>query len=80
MMFGVIAVMVFDRKSYFLIFMIAIKENMIEAYFATDYSTIDTTLVQEYTIKEEKKVRYLPGSAQGFDSLAAMLLFMHVPK
>ena len=44
MMFGVIAVMVFDRKSYFLIFMIAIKENMIEAYFATDYS-IDTTLV-----------------------------------
>ena len=59
MMFGVIAVMVFDRKSYFLIFMIAIKENMIEAYFATDYSTIDTTLVQEYTIKEEKIVRYL---------------------
>ena len=58
MMFGVIAVMVFDRKSYFLIFMIAIKENMIEAYFATDYS-IDTTLVQEYTIKEEKIVRYL---------------------
>ena len=79
MMFGVIAVMVFDRKSYFLIFMIAIKENMIEADFATDYSTIDTTLVQEY-IKEEKIVRYIPGSAQGFDSLAAMLLFMHVPK
>ena len=79
MMFGVIAVMVFDRKSYFLIFMIAIKENMIEAYFATDYS-IDTTLVQEYIIKEEKIVRYIPGSAQGFDSLAAMLLFMHVPK
>ena len=79
-MFGVIAVMVFDRKSYFLIFMIAIKENMIEAYFATDYSTIDTTLVQEYNIKEEKIVRYIPGSAQGFDSLAAMLLFMHVPK
>ena len=51
MMFGVIAVMVFDRKSYFLIFMIAIKENMIEAYFATDYS-IDT-------IKEEKIARYL---------------------
>ena len=79
MMFGVIAVMVFDRKSYFLIFMIAIKENMIEAYFATDYS-IDTTLVQEYTIKDEKIVRYQPCSAQGFDSLAAMLLFMHVPK
>ena len=58
MMFGVIAVMVFDRKSYFLIFMIAIKENMIEAYFATDYSILDTTLVQEY-IKEEKIVRYL---------------------